>query len=122
MTLVIDPKSQKGQVQLEAIGWAQDQMNAVLSQYFNNKYRLIKALKLEFRLRLDLQLNEKIKVVVSEVAPQTEERFDEAVTEAKNQTVFTVKPLIESIKNLPKVLGINELAPKEEKKYGTGKK
>ena len=94
MTLIIDPKSERGKIQLEALGWAQDQMNKVLEQYFNNEYKLLKGLKLEFRMRLDLQLNDTIKVDVSSLEPQTEERFAEAVEQARKHIPKPQEPVI----------------------------
>lgn len=108
MTMIIEPNTEKGKTQLETIGWAQDQMNKVLEQFFSNKYRIMKGLRLEFRIRLDLKLNESIKVDVSELAPETEERFNEATKQAKENLTFKVVE--------------GEIVKKEEKPSGTDKK
>lgn len=91
MTLVIDPRSEKGKAYIEAIGWAQEQMNAVLSQYFNNKYRLMKGLKFQFNFKTDIMIQQRIKVEVFEMAPETPERLEEAVKEAKANIVFNAE-------------------------------
>ena len=114
MTLIIEPNTEKGKAQIEAIGWAQDQMNKVLEQYFNNQYRLMKGLRLEFRFKLDSQLNETIKVEVSELAPETEERLKQAFEEAKKNIVFRPQ---EPVKETPveESLAISS-APKQPEK------
>ena len=87
MTLIIDPNTQKGRIQIEAIEWVQTQMNSVLQQYFNNHYKLVKGLAFQLELGLsqgaNLNLNREIKVHVMELQPETEERFMEAVVDAK---------------------------------------
>ncbi len=83
MLLNIDPKTPKGMVQLEAIGWAQDQINEILAQYFLGTFKIQKGLKVQFRLGLDLVLNEKVKVDVMTLPPQTKEEFEKAVEQAR---------------------------------------
>lgn len=88
MTLEIDPKTEKGQIQLETIAWCQVQMNRVLEAFFANKYRLQKGLKLEFKIPTGSEQGESIKVDVSELAPESEERFKQAIEEAKSVMAF----------------------------------
>ena len=116
MTLIIEPNTEKGKAQIEAIGWAQDQMNKVLEQYFHNEYRLMKGLRLEFRFKLDSQLNETIKVEVSELAPETEERLKQAIEQAKKNIVFRPQePVKEAPQEVEESLAI-ATAPKQPKK------
>lgn len=79
--LIIEPNTPKGKIQLESIGWAQRQMNEVLRQFFNNftEFKLLKGLQLEFKLRLDLKLDQEIKVDVLDLSVKTEKEFDDAV-------------------------------------------
>lgn len=88
MLLQIDPSTPKGQAQLEAIGWAQDQMNEVLMQYFENKVKVLKGLQFHFVLRTDLVMNERVKVEISHLPAKTEKEFDEGVKEFKATQVF----------------------------------
>lgn len=83
MLLKIDPSTPKGQAQLEAIGWAQDQINEILKLYFSGKYKVQRGLRVEFRLGLDLQMNEKVKVDVMSLDPKTDAEWQQAVSEAK---------------------------------------
>lgn len=83
MLLQIDPSTPKGLVQLEAIGWAQDQINEILAQYFNNTYKVQRGLRIKFRLGLDLKMNEKVKVDIDTLQPKTEEDLDKALVIAK---------------------------------------
>ena len=125
MTLEIDPNTEKGQIQLEIIEWCQEQMNSVLAQFFNGKYRIQKGLKIEFKIPLNGQFNESIKVDVSELAPESEERFKEAINEAKSVMAFRKPDIkIKDIKPM-KVLPPNATDfPIEKKgdKDGTDKK
>jgi hypothetical protein len=90
MTLIIDPTTDQGKNYIEAIGWAQTQMNAILERFFNGKHRLIKGIKLQFQIDPKQGSQEKIKVGILELAPKTEEGFDLAVKEAK--TVHNLRP------------------------------
>ena len=90
--LKIDPNTPKGQAQLEAIGWAQDQMNEILSKYFEGRLKVVRGLKLNFVLRTDLVMNENIKVEISELLPKTEQDFDEGVAAFKK--TLDLKPRI----------------------------
>lgn len=95
--LTIDPKTPKGQAQLEAIGWAQDQMNTALAQFFGGNWKILRGLKIDFRLGLDLQLNDKIKFDLAFLPPKTEKEFDEAVIALKKVSAFEEeKPIIET--------------------------
>lgn len=100
MTLIIDPNTEKGKIQLEAIGWAQEQMNKVLEQFFLNGYRLLKGLRLEFKMNVNTEQQtfgdeNKIRVDVSELAPNTSERLEEAIEEVKKKMIFVNPPKIE---------------------------
>lgn len=88
MTLEIDPNTSKGQTQIETIAWCQAQINQVFEQFFNKKYRIQKGLKIEFKIPLDGQFGEHIKIDVSELAPESEERFNQAIVEAKSVMAF----------------------------------
>lgn len=74
-----------GEAQLETIKWCEDQLNALLARYFNDKYRIQKGLRVSFRIRLDLKLSETVKADIDSLEPETEERFNQAVDEAKKQ-------------------------------------
>jgi hypothetical protein len=91
MTLIIDPKTEKGKIQLEALGWAQNQFNEVLKQYFNGKHKLLKGLKLEFRMGLDLDLSNKIKIDLYELIPEDKLKLEEAFEEVRKSIVFPQK-------------------------------
>lgn len=88
MTLEIDPNTAKGQTQIETIAWCQAQINKVFEQFFSNKYRIQKGLKIEFKIPLDGQFGEHIKIDVSELAPESEERFKQAIDEARSVMAF----------------------------------
>lgn len=90
--LQIDPNTPKGQAQLEAIGWAQDQMNQVLLQYFQGKIKVVKGLQFHFVLRTDLVMNEKIKVEIAELLPKTAKDFEEGVQAFKETLTFQEDP------------------------------
>ena len=91
MTLVIDPNTEEGKIQVETIKWAQDQMNAVVQQFFNNKHRLLKGIKFEFRFKTDSVEQENIKVDIFELAPKDINVFNQGVEEAKESLGLGVK-------------------------------
>ncbi len=87
MTLIIDPTTEKGKTQVETISWCQDQFNEILSQFFHDKYRIQKGLRLNFLLPKSGR-GERVKVEVNELAPETEERYQFAIKEAKKSLVL----------------------------------
>jgi len=93
--LTIDPNTPKGEAQLEALGWAQVQMNKALEQYFSGKHRIQKGIRVEFRLPKDLQMNEMIKIDISSLEPTTEEGYEIAIAEAKGNLVL--KPTLSKV-------------------------
>lgn len=127
MTLEIDPKTEKGKTQLETIAWCQVQINRILEAFFANKYRLQKGLKIEFKIPQGNDFNESIKVDVAELAPESEERFKQAVEEAKSVMAFRVnkEPQVKDIP-LTKITLPNAtdfpVAKKEDKKDGSDQK
>lgn len=118
MTLIIDPKTEKGKIQIEAINWMQQQMNQVMMQYFNNTHKLLKGLQVHFELGMGvdnkLNLGQVVKVHVMELIPINEKDFAEAVEDAKKH--WTPREIETDGKNIAQVresLGIDELSPKK---------
>lgn len=100
--LEIDPSTPKGQAQLEAIGWAQDQLNEVLSQYFGGKWKMQKGLRIDFLIPQNLdQLNEKIKVSINYIMPKTPKEFDAAIIEARENNPFVEETEVVSEHPMP---------------------
>jgi hypothetical protein len=85
MKLIINPKTERGGIQLETIKWCEDQVNEFFLQYFNNKYKIMKGLRFNFKIGLDLKLDNIVKAEVAVLEPDTKERFEFAVKESKSQ-------------------------------------
>lgn len=92
MTLEIDPNTEKGRTQIETIGWCQEQINKVMELFFNGNYRIQKGLRVDFKIPLNGQFNESVKIDISELAPNTKEALDNAITHVRKVMVFTPQP------------------------------
>lgn len=94
----INPQTEIGKAQIAAIGWAQDQMNKALQEYFGDKYRLQKGLRIEFRLGLDLKLNQTVKFEILSLEPTSEDKLQAAIDEAKARIEFPKQEVVEEKK------------------------
>lgn len=84
MTLVIDPKTEKGKTQMETIKWCEDTINDVLARYIDGKYLLLKGIQLEFELNKEGQLAQ---VEVRHLGPLTRDELANAMQEVKGNFV-----------------------------------
>lgn len=82
MPLKIELGTPKGEAQKEAIEWAEEQMNIVLSQFFNNEYKLAKGLRFKFDFISSLDPERPVKVDLQTLEPQTIEKAQEAMKQA----------------------------------------
>ena len=122
MTLIIDPNTEKGKIQLEVLEWAQEQMNKVLEQFFHDNFRIMKGLRLEFKMNVNPDNmtfggEEKVKVDISELAPNTPDRLKEAIEEVKKRMVF-----VNPVPKVPSTNATDYPIGKKGEKNGSDKK
>lgn len=76
------PGTPKGDAQIEAIKWAEEQMNIVLANWFKNKYKLVKGMQFAFDFGNTFQKQREIKVDIQSLEPETQKKAEEAMKEA----------------------------------------
>lgn len=82
MTLKIEPGTPKGDAQLEAIKWAEEQMNIVLANWFANKYKLVKGVRFAFDFGSTFEKQRRMSVDIEALEPETQAKAEEAMKEA----------------------------------------
>lgn len=81
-TLKLELGTPKGDAQREAIEWAEQQMNGVMAQLFNNQYKLIKGIQFKFDFGALLAVESPVQVKIATLEPTSQEKAETAMKEA----------------------------------------